>query len=68
MALPHLLSPCSANTKEGDGESEGDSSDDDSPSKYDSADFKSSLSSFEMSESKRSRLRELEVSTVNNVY
>uniref|UniRef100_A0A8C7PX45 Zgc:163098 n=1 Tax=Oncorhynchus mykiss TaxID=8022 RepID=A0A8C7PX45_ONCMY len=43
------------------GESEGDSSDDDSPSKYDSADFKSSLSSFEMSESKRSRLRELEV-------
>uniref|UniRef100_A0A674BFC8 Zgc:163098 n=1 Tax=Salmo trutta TaxID=8032 RepID=A0A674BFC8_SALTR len=61
VALPHLLSPCSANTKEGDGESEGDSSDDDSPSKYDSADFKSSLSSFEMSESKRSRLRELEV-------
>uniref|UniRef100_A0A8C7HU68 Zgc:163098 n=1 Tax=Oncorhynchus kisutch TaxID=8019 RepID=A0A8C7HU68_ONCKI len=46
---------------QGDGESEGDSSDDDSPSKYDSADFKSSLSSFEMSESKRSRLRELEV-------
>uniref|UniRef100_A0A4W5KE82 Zgc:163098 n=1 Tax=Hucho hucho TaxID=62062 RepID=A0A4W5KE82_9TELE len=39
----------------------GDISDDDSPSKYDSADFKSSLSSFEMSESKRSRLRELEV-------
>ncbi|CAB1332990.1 unnamed protein product [Coregonus sp. 'balchen'] len=38
-------------------------SDDDSPSKYDSADFKSSLSSFEMSESKRSRLRELEAST-----
>ncbi|CAB1316074.1 unnamed protein product [Coregonus sp. 'balchen'] len=53
----------SANTKEGDGKSEGDSSDDDSPSKYDSADFKSSLSSFEMSESKRSRLRELEAST-----
>ncbi|XP_041707163.1 U2 snRNP-associated SURP motif-containing protein isoform X1 [Coregonus clupeaformis] len=51
----------SANIKGGDGESEDDSSDDDSPSKYDSADFKSSLSSFEMSESKRSRLRELEV-------
>uniref|UniRef100_A0A8C8CB13 U2 snRNP-associated SURP motif-containing protein n=1 Tax=Oncorhynchus tshawytscha TaxID=74940 RepID=A0A8C8CB13_ONCTS len=43
------------------GKSEDDSSDDDSPSKYDNADFKSSLSSFEMSESKRSRLRELEV-------
>uniref|UniRef100_A0A3P8YPD5 U2 snRNP-associated SURP domain containing n=1 Tax=Esox lucius TaxID=8010 RepID=A0A3P8YPD5_ESOLU len=54
------LSPHSANTKE-EGDSEADSSDDDSPSKYDSADFKSSLSSFEMSESKRSRLRELEV-------
>ncbi|XP_038821059.1 U2 snRNP-associated SURP motif-containing protein-like isoform X2 [Salvelinus namaycush] len=51
----------SANIKGGDGKSEGDSSDDDSPSKYDNADFKSSLSSFEMSESKRSRLRELEV-------
>ncbi|KAL0994066.1 hypothetical protein UPYG_G00117360 [Umbra pygmaea] len=51
----------SSNTKEGDGDSEADSSDDDSPSKYDSADFKSSLSSFEMSESKRTRLRELEV-------
>uniref|UniRef100_A0A674DZA7 Zgc:163098 n=1 Tax=Salmo trutta TaxID=8032 RepID=A0A674DZA7_SALTR len=46
---------------DGDGKSEDDSSDDDSPSKYDNADFKSSLSSFEMSESKRSRLRELEV-------
>uniref|UniRef100_A0A8C8CAZ5 U2 snRNP-associated SURP motif-containing protein n=1 Tax=Oncorhynchus tshawytscha TaxID=74940 RepID=A0A8C8CAZ5_ONCTS len=51
----------SANIKGGDGKSEDDSSDDDSPSKYDNADFKSSLSSFEMSESKRSRLRELEV-------
>uniref|UniRef100_A0A8C7NBU8 Zgc:163098 n=1 Tax=Oncorhynchus kisutch TaxID=8019 RepID=A0A8C7NBU8_ONCKI len=56
--------PCKsicANIKGGDGKSEDDSSDDDSPSKYDNADFKSSLSSFEMSESKRSRLRELEV-------
>uniref|UniRef100_A0A674BFA6 Zgc:163098 n=1 Tax=Salmo trutta TaxID=8032 RepID=A0A674BFA6_SALTR len=60
-ALPQGTVHVHANTKEGDGESEGDSSDDDSPSKYDSADFKSSLSSFEMSESKRSRLRELEV-------
>uniref|UniRef100_A0A8C8M978 U2 snRNP-associated SURP motif-containing protein n=1 Tax=Oncorhynchus tshawytscha TaxID=74940 RepID=A0A8C8M978_ONCTS len=60
-ALPQGTVHVHTNTKEGDGESEGDSSDDDSPSKYDSADFKSSLSSFEMSESKRSRLRELEV-------
>ncbi|KAJ7996644.1 hypothetical protein DPEC_G00239180 [Dallia pectoralis] len=51
----------SLNTKEREGDSEADSSGDDSPSKYDNADFKSSLSSFEMSESKRSRLRELEV-------
>ncbi|XP_062341594.1 U2 snRNP-associated SURP motif-containing protein isoform X1 [Osmerus eperlanus] len=52
----------SGNTKDGDRDSEEDSSDDSSsPSKYDSVDFKSSLSSFQMSESKRSRLRELEV-------
>uniref|UniRef100_A0A674DZB5 Zgc:163098 n=1 Tax=Salmo trutta TaxID=8032 RepID=A0A674DZB5_SALTR len=53
--------PCKSIWQNFYGKSEDDSSDDDSPSKYDNADFKSSLSSFEMSESKRSRLRELEV-------
>ncbi|KAM6969749.1 U2 snRNP-associated SURP motif-containing protein [Aplochiton taeniatus] len=51
-----------SSTKEGDADTEEDSSDDSSsPSKYDNADFKSSLSTFQMTESKRSRLRELEV-------
>uniref|UniRef100_A0A8D3AQW6 Zgc:163098 n=1 Tax=Scophthalmus maximus TaxID=52904 RepID=A0A8D3AQW6_SCOMX len=63
--LSVLLSPrgYSVNSQHGEEESEGDSTDDDSCSsiKYDSADFQSSLRSFQMSESKRKRLRELEV-------
>ncbi|KAG7464550.1 hypothetical protein MATL_G00166730 [Megalops atlanticus] len=53
----------SADTKEDDRDSDEDSSDEDSssPSKFDGADFKSSVSNFEMSESKRTKLRELEV-------
>lgn len=47
------------------GDSDSDSSDDDddscSPSKYDSADFENSLRTFQMSEGKRKRLREIEV-------
>uniref|UniRef100_A0A665U1L0 Zgc:163098 n=1 Tax=Echeneis naucrates TaxID=173247 RepID=A0A665U1L0_ECHNA len=50
------------NSQDGDEDLECDSSDDScSSSKYDSADFQSSLRSFQMSESKRKRLRELEV-------
>ncbi|XP_053296905.1 U2 snRNP-associated SURP motif-containing protein isoform X2 [Pleuronectes platessa] len=47
-------------------DSESDSTDEDSgsSSKYESADFQSSLRSFQMSESKRKRLRELEVKVV----
>ncbi|KAI1903610.1 hypothetical protein AGOR_G00028980 [Albula goreensis] len=50
-------------TKEDDGDTEEDSSGEDSssPSKYDAADFKKSLSNFELSEDKRTKLRELEV-------
>ncbi|XP_034034438.1 U2 snRNP-associated SURP motif-containing protein isoform X2 [Thalassophryne amazonica] len=52
----------SVNHQEGEEELETDSSDDSSSSsKCDSADFQSSLRSFQMSESKRQRLRELEV-------
>uniref|UniRef100_A0A8C4DLW7 Zgc:163098 n=1 Tax=Dicentrarchus labrax TaxID=13489 RepID=A0A8C4DLW7_DICLA len=55
----------SVNSKVGEEDSESDSSDDScSLSKYDSADFQSSLRSFQMSESKRKRLRELEVKVV----
>ncbi|CAL8267421.1 unnamed protein product [Merluccius merluccius] len=44
------------------GDSDSDSSDDgSSPSKYDSADFENSLRTFQMSEGKRKRLREIEV-------
>ncbi|CAL8276617.1 unnamed protein product [Arctogadus glacialis] len=43
------------------GHSESDSSDGSSPSKYDSADFENSLRTFQMSEGKRKRLREIEV-------
>ncbi|KAF3840850.1 hypothetical protein F7725_006712 [Dissostichus mawsoni] len=51
----------SVNSQDGDDDSESDSSDDGGgSSKYDSADFQSSLKSFQMSESKRKRLRELE--------
>lgn len=54
----------STNSQHGDEDSESDSSDASysSPSKYNSADFQSSLRGFEMSESKRKRLRELEAS------
>ncbi|KAF7662053.1 hypothetical protein LDENG_00247950 [Lucifuga dentata] len=52
----------SANHQDGDENSESDSSDDGcSLSKYDSVDFQSSVRNFQMSESKRKRLRELEV-------
>ncbi|XP_070699169.1 U2 snRNP-associated SURP motif-containing protein [Pempheris klunzingeri] len=52
----------SANSQDGDEDEESGSSDDScSSSRYDSADFQSSLRSFQMSESKRKRLRELEV-------
>ncbi|XP_069049539.1 U2 snRNP-associated SURP motif-containing protein isoform X2 [Lepisosteus oculatus] len=50
-------------TKEAAEDSEEDSSDMDSssPSKYDAADLKTSLSSFDISEGKRAKLRELEL-------
>ncbi|XP_074468376.1 U2 snRNP-associated SURP motif-containing protein [Sebastes fasciatus] len=52
----------SVNSQDRDEDSGSDSSDDSgSSSKYNSADFQSSLRSFQMSESKRKRLRELEV-------
>ncbi|KAM3869216.1 U2 snRNP-associated SURP motif-containing protein [Diretmus argenteus] len=51
-----------SNHQDRDEESESDSSDDScSLSTYESADFQSHLRSFQMSESKRKRLRELEV-------
>uniref|UniRef100_W5KC98 Zgc:163098 n=1 Tax=Astyanax mexicanus TaxID=7994 RepID=W5KC98_ASTMX len=50
------------NVKENEADSDDSSSDDAaSPSRYEGAEFKSSLKNFEMSESKRTRLRELEV-------
>uniref|UniRef100_A0A8B9H4X8 Zgc:163098 n=1 Tax=Astyanax mexicanus TaxID=7994 RepID=A0A8B9H4X8_ASTMX len=53
--------PCE-NVKENEADSDDSSSDDAaSPSRYEGAEFKSSLKNFEMSESKRTRLRELEV-------
>nr|XP_019941161.1 PREDICTED: U2 snRNP-associated SURP motif-containing protein-like [Paralichthys olivaceus]XP_019941162.1 PREDICTED: U2 snRNP-associated SURP motif-containing protein-like [Paralichthys olivaceus]XP_019941163.1 PREDICTED: U2 snRNP-associated SURP motif-containing protein-like [Paralichthys olivaceus] len=57
----------SVNSQDGEEDSESDSTDEDSCSsaKYDSADFQSSLRSFQMSESKRKRLRELEVKVMN---
>ncbi|XP_032389947.1 U2 snRNP-associated SURP motif-containing protein [Etheostoma spectabile] len=52
----------SVNSQDGVEDSDSDSSEDSgSSSKCDSADFQSSLTSFQMSESKRKRLRELEV-------
>ncbi|XP_048883620.1 U2 snRNP-associated SURP motif-containing protein isoform X2 [Brienomyrus brachyistius] len=53
----------SADTKDVDRDSTDDSSDEDScsPSKFEGADFKSSVTNFELSESKRTKLRELEV-------
>ncbi|XP_035266490.1 U2 snRNP-associated SURP motif-containing protein isoform X1 [Anguilla anguilla] len=52
-----------ADPKDGERDSEEDSSDDDSssPSKFDGAEFKSSVRNFELSESKRIKLRELEL-------
>lgn len=53
----------SVKSQDGGEDSESDSSDDScSSSKFESADFQSSLRSFQMSESKRKRLRELEAS------
>ncbi|KAG9346534.1 hypothetical protein JZ751_006845 [Albula glossodonta] len=51
-----------ADTREDSRDSYEDSSDEDSssPSKFDGAEFKSSVSNFELSESKRIKLRELE--------
>ncbi|TMS13859.1 U2 snRNP-associated SURP motif-containing protein [Larimichthys crocea] len=52
----------SVNSQEGDEDSESNSSEDScSLSRYDSADFQSALRGFQMSDSKRKRLRELEV-------
>ncbi|XP_067347887.1 U2 snRNP-associated SURP motif-containing protein isoform X2 [Channa argus] len=52
----------SANCQDGEDDLESDKSNDScSPSKYDSPDFQNSLRSFQMSETKRKRLRELEV-------
>lgn len=52
----------SINSQDREEDSESDSSDDSGgSSKYESADFQSSLRSFQMSEGKRKRLRELEV-------
>ncbi|KAM6911921.1 U2 snRNP-associated SURP motif-containing protein isoform 1-T1 [Lycodopsis pacificus] len=52
----------SVHSQDGDEDSQSDSSDDSGRlSKYESADFQSTLKSFQMSESKRKRLRELEV-------
>uniref|UniRef100_A0A3P8RP72 Zgc:163098 n=1 Tax=Amphiprion percula TaxID=161767 RepID=A0A3P8RP72_AMPPE len=57
-----LLSCDSGNSQDVDEDSESDSSADScNSSNYDSAVFQSSLRSFQMSESKRKRLRELEV-------
>lgn len=49
--------------KDNEADSDDDSSSDDaaSPSRFEGAEFKSSLRNFEMSENKRTRLRELEV-------
>uniref|UniRef100_A0A3P8WXF8 Zgc:163098 n=1 Tax=Cynoglossus semilaevis TaxID=244447 RepID=A0A3P8WXF8_CYNSE len=56
---PLLCCGNSTNSQDSDEDSESDGADE--PSKYHSADFQSSLRSFQMSESKRKRLRELEV-------
>ncbi|XP_051543430.1 U2 snRNP-associated SURP motif-containing protein isoform X2 [Myxocyprinus asiaticus] len=51
----------SSGLKENNGDSDISSDDADSPSRYEGAEFKSTLKNFELSESKRTRLRELEV-------
>ncbi|XP_026226810.1 U2 snRNP-associated SURP motif-containing protein isoform X2 [Anabas testudineus] len=55
----------SVNPQGGDESESGSSDDSSSLSKYDSAAFQSSLRSFQMCESKRKRLRELEVKVMN---
>ncbi|RXN23455.1 U2 snRNP-associated SURP motif-containing -like protein [Labeo rohita] len=55
----------SSGLKENDGDSDMSSDEADSPSRYEGAEFKSSLRNFELSESKRTRLRELEVKVMN---
>lgn len=64
MALSLLagLSFWCSGLKENSGDSDTSSDEADSPSRFEGADFKSSLKNFELSESKRTRLRELEVS------
>lgn len=59
--FPALSFSCSG-LKENNGDSDISSDEADSPSRYEGAEFKSSLKNFELSESKRTRLRELEVS------
>uniref|UniRef100_A0A8C5D6R4 Zgc:163098 n=1 Tax=Gadus morhua TaxID=8049 RepID=A0A8C5D6R4_GADMO len=56
-----FLPGCRSSRLEKGGHSESESSDGSSPSKYDSADFENSLRTFQMSEGKRKRLREIEV-------
>uniref|UniRef100_A0A8C4CS87 U2 snRNP-associated SURP motif-containing protein n=1 Tax=Denticeps clupeoides TaxID=299321 RepID=A0A8C4CS87_9TELE len=60
---PVFLPLCFSSRDAKNGEDSDDDSSDDSssPSKFEGADFKSSVTSFELSESKRSQLRELEV-------
>ncbi|XP_026105261.1 U2 snRNP-associated SURP motif-containing protein-like [Carassius auratus] len=55
----------SSGLKVNDGDSGTSSEEADSPSRYEGAEFKSSLRNFELSESKRTRLRELEVKVMN---
>ena len=55
-----FLLGCRSSRLEKGGHSESESSDGSSPSKYDSADFENSLRTFQMSEGKRKRLREIE--------
>uniref|UniRef100_A0A9J7WY09 Zgc:163098 n=2 Tax=Cyprinus carpio carpio TaxID=630221 RepID=A0A9J7WY09_CYPCA len=62
--FPVLSLACSG-LKENDGNSDMSSDEADSPSRYEGAEFKSSLRNFELSESKRTRLRELEVKVMN---
>lgn len=62
-----LFCSCSG-LKENEGDSDVSSDDADSPSRFEGAEFKSSLKNFELSESKRTRLRELEVSVTHSVY
>lgn len=59
----HCFSSClCSGLKENEADSDMSSDDADSPSRFEGAEFKSSLKNFELSENKRTRLRELEVS------